>query len=170
MTVIAFSQPRGSFKVMWITSAWKQLRTVAYMRNVVLCDQSMLWHAPRRYLEPIDATSRNVIGLYEDSWKEYLRNTALVSFSATVPIHCVVRGGGRPLYPPVLLRRWRARNPTVSTNKASAAGMPCAGQTWSWAYTYPIKPSSSQLNVYQCPFFPLAFIWCCVVCKVSGGN
>lgn len=120
-------QPQLSCSWMERTNAWRQHRTAAFTRSVVLCDQSMSWPAPNGYLGPTDATSTSATGPCVASWSGCLRSTAWVFCSAPAPTPCVVRGGGKPLCPPAPTRRWRVCNLTAYTSRASVAEMTFAG-------------------------------------------
>ncbi|MEQ2172808.1 hypothetical protein GOODEAATRI_025189 [Goodea atripinnis] len=61
------------------------------------------------------------------SWNGYLRNTAWVSCSVPAPTPCVVKGGGKPLYPLAPTRMQRVCSLTASTSRASVAEMTYAG-------------------------------------------
>ena len=113
------------------TSAWRRHRTVVCTRSVAPCDQSMSWPAPSGCLGPTGATSTSATGPSGASWRGCLRSTAWVSFSAPALTPCVVRGGGKPLYPPAPTRTWRDCNLTASVSRVYVAGMTSAGETLS---------------------------------------
>lgn len=110
------------------TSAWRQHRTVDFMRSVVLCDQNMFWPAPRRCLGPTGATSKSVTGLFAVSWSGCQRNTVCLFCSAPAPVPFVVRGEGKTLCPPAPTSRWRVHGITVYNSRTSADKMTFAGE------------------------------------------
>lgn len=120
------------------TSVWRQLRTVACMRNAAPCGQNMLWPAPS-VQQPLTtaATARNATKPCGASWSACQRSTASLCSSVPALTLCVGSAGGKPSSRRVPMRRtgggrkeWAS--PTASACRTTAPEMSCVGKTGVW--------------------------------------